>query len=274
MLYLENIKVETSISLIILGWLMNLISKSAIFFLSAIALLVSQSLFAAEYYPHWLYLFAGGGGSSFTVNGMDIRPKDSAGILTDTNDSEQGAALMGGVGFKFKSIPAGFNVEYIRQPTINYDESPVISGLTGVGDSMHSNLKSQGYFFNIFYDINIGNDYFVPYIDAGVGYENNKVTMRAVNLTTGISSTASNTKKGFAWQGGVGVHMKLINNIFFDLGYQYMKLGRAQWGPWSTGVNQNFRIVSNDIDSNVVYLTVNVFFGDQKENKPPTLIDT
>lgn len=246
--------------------------KSFCWIIGSFFLMASSIALSKGYYPHWLYAFVGGGGSAMRVSNLELRPKTTDATLTSKSTTDPGAAGFGGLGFKFKSIPIGFNIEYVIQPDLDYNSNPVYNGGTGTYN-MRSTVQNHAIFANLFYDFHLGNEYAVPFVEAGAGQSYNKVSMDATRTDAVFNTDRKITRKhSFAWDVGLGIHLKLTDNVFFDIGYKHFALGRAQWGPWSTA---NWRIITKDISADMGYLDITVFLlGNQHEDKPPMLINT
>jgi opacity protein-like surface antigen len=81
----------------------------------------------------------------------------------------------------------------------------------------------------------------IPYIGAGVGIAQNKVSGTTVTVTGGtVNSITGSSKDQFAWQAMAGASYYFSPTIALDVGYRYFHGGKAESGtvtgfPTSTG---------------------------------------
>jgi opacity protein-like surface antigen len=74
----------------------------------------------------------------------------------------------------------------------------------------------------------------VPYIGAGAGIDQNKVSGSTVTVSgTTVSNLTGSSKNQFAWQAMAGVSYYFTRNLALDVGYRYFYGGRAESGATS-----------------------------------------
>ncbi|MBR5154761.1 MAG: porin family protein [Alphaproteobacteria bacterium] len=81
-------------------------------------------------------------------------------------------------------------------------------------------FKSQSYMFVVYYDF-FPYTWFTPFVNAGIGYTNNKLTIR----NTSVDNTDNIKANSFTWSLGAGISAKITNRLNMDLGYRYYDMG-------------------------------------------------
>jgi opacity protein-like surface antigen len=242
-------------------------------FIGAVGVCCASSAMADDYYPNGVYLKAGGGFDYFHVRSMELSPSQSS-KLTSTSESAQGANYFAAAGYQFAVFPFALEIEALKHPTLDYNVSPIIQGSAGSGP-LTSHLKSYSalvntYYYFYFSDTDHG-PYFIPFLTAGVGVSQNKVSLTATELTSATPAYSVNKATyGTTWQAGLGLRTKITNHIFVDLIARHMDLGKVQWGPWGAS---NTSIKSSNITSEEALLGLTIFFGDETPPPPSSLIN-
>ena len=86
-----------------------------------------------------------------------------------------------------------------------------------------ANFKSQSYMFVVYYDF-FPYTWFTPFVNAGVGYTNNKLNIR--NDTVDVSYNIK--ANSFTWSLGAGISAKITNRLNMDIGYRYYDMGNGE----------------------------------------------
>ena len=74
--------------------------------------------------------------------------------------------------------------------------------------------------FVVYYDF-FPYTWFTPFVNAGIGYTNNKLTIR----NTSVDVTHNIKANSFTWSLGAGISAKITNRLNMDLGYRYYDMG-------------------------------------------------
>jgi len=132
----------------------------------------------------------------------------------------------GGIGYYFHDLlRADFNVSYRKEEVRIKNRST--SDFKGA-----SNIS---YMWNLYLNLTDKEDRFVPYLTAGLGYGTNKLNQNS--YTDGLLTyTPSGSKSGFVWNTGVGGLLRVTNNVFMDVYYRYIDLGKVTGNTTVTGV--------------------------------------
>lgn len=245
--------------------------KYTLFILLLLAYFFHNQSMANNYYPNGLFVKGGALFSNMNASGLSLIGS-GGGTLLDNSMRDQGTGFMVGAGYQFKIKPIAFDIEYYKRPNVSDTVPRDIQG--NAEQNLDSTIRNSSLLFNLFVDIRLGNDYFVPFITAGAGVAQNQTSTTATLFTTPFTvSKASKTIRNFAWQGGGGVRIKLTDNVFISGLYRYVNLGKTQWGPWQSPVGDR-TIKTNDFNSNEGLIALDIFFGNQqKPQAPPSLID-
>ena len=85
------------------------------------------------------------------------------------------------------------------------------------------NFKSQSYMFVVYYDF-FPYTWFTPFVNAGVGYSSNKLTIKNNSVDTTLNVKANS----FTWSLGAGISAKITNRLNMDVGYRYYDMGDGE----------------------------------------------
>ena len=81
-------------------------------------------------------------------------------------------------------------------------------------------FRSQSYMFIVYYDF-FPYSWFTPFVDAGIGWTNHKLTMSYP--VSGVKFKMDDDS--FTWSLGAGISAKLTNRLNLDVGYRYYDMG-------------------------------------------------
>ncbi len=81
-------------------------------------------------------------------------------------------------------------------------------------------FKSQSFMFVVYYDF-FPYSWFTPFINAGIGYTRNKLSIR----NTVVDVNYKLKENAFTWSLGAGISAKITNRWNLDLGYRYYDMG-------------------------------------------------
>ena len=81
-------------------------------------------------------------------------------------------------------------------------------------------FRSQSYMFIVYYDF-FPYSWFTPFVDAGIGWANHKLTMSYP--VSGVKFKMDDDS--FTWSLGAGISAKLTNRLNLDVGYRYYDMG-------------------------------------------------
>ncbi|MGD9152796.1 MAG: outer membrane beta-barrel protein [Gammaproteobacteria bacterium] len=239
--------------------------------LSTGLILCSQSAWAKYYWPNGLYVAGGGsfGYSIFRLNGTLAGSSTATLAKTKFKDGAAGFALK--VGFMPRSVPFQFEVAYNRFGNFSFNVNPLFSttGSVPAYNNITSKLKIETLFANGYYNISFYPKFW-PYVGVGLGGSKARTSLTATN-STGNTLSAVHRKTNTAFQAIAGVNIKAMNNVLIYLAYHFMDLGKAQWGPWSSGADQT-TLTSKTIFMHEGEVGVKIFLGDQTPYQPPTLM--
>lgn len=133
-----------------------------------------------------------------------------------------------------RQILNGFSAELELAHSLKHKYNYNLSeDIVSIKESGKARIRSTSLFINGRYKHEINKFPLVPYITAGVGYAQNKISNFTVNLDRGtvifpykVRGKATNN---FAWQVGVGGMFPLIKDrLYFDIGYKYRDLGKVK----------------------------------------------
>lgn len=85
------------------------------------------------------------------------------------------------------------------------------------------NFKSNSYMFVVYYDF-FPYTWFTPFISAGIGYTDNKLTIKNTSVDTTLNIKADS----FTWSIGAGISAKITNRLNMDIGYRYYDMGDGE----------------------------------------------
>lgn len=142
---------------------------------------------------------------------------------------------------KFKnksSIPFSASMGYRYSPNIRWDVNLTylpewdvdLSGKDSFSNNINTktSISSLSSSINGYYDFTNISDNFIPYVTAGVGFSINKMKdTDVVNNNKYIEKYAGSNRNNFLWKVGLGVTKSLNENVFFDLSYKFVSLGKA-----------------------------------------------
>ena len=86
-----------------------------------------------------------------------------------------------------------------------------------------SGFRSQSYMFVVYYDF-FPYTWFTPFVNAGIGYSNNKLNIR----NTTVDVTHNIKAESFTWSLGAGISAKITNRLNMDVGYRYYDMGDGE----------------------------------------------
>ena len=248
--------------------------KAFCLLLAAVSCLFVGQAFAKSYYPNGFFLTLGSVGSEMVISSISLRPKNSVKLKRDSLN-DHGVGVEAEIGYHFKSAPLTLDLEVTKRPNMNDDVADDIQDPTvATSENLVTKVENMTAMVNLFYDINLGNDYFVPFVIGGIGVSKTKGRVKATIQLSPTTVSASKTLQSFAWQAGAGLRIKLTANFFVSAYYKYVQLGKVQWGPWknpnSTYATRTLK--SSDFSSNEAIISLTYFFGDQTQLKSPSLI--
>jgi len=139
-------------------------------------------------------------------------------------------------------IAAGYRDFKYKHDSPTYDND-------GIAKENH-NLSLYTLMINNYYDFNITNDKFTPYIMAGAGISkpksNNASTQALYNDgTTATASEKIKASPAFAYQVGFGVDMKLAKNVNADFGIRHVNYGTVTM--IGDGAKTKAKLKSNEV---------------------------
>ena len=136
---------------------------------------------------------------------------ERSGVSNNVNDyivDKKRFLASGALGYRYEHFRAA--VEY----TWRKKNSGLVSGVTDV------KFNSQSYMFVVYYDF-FPYSWFTPYVDAGLGWSRNKLSLQ--NNLNGTGNKINETS--FTWSLGAGISAKITNRWNLDLGYRYYDMG-------------------------------------------------
>lgn len=239
---------------------------------SAGLILCSQSAQAEYYWPNGFYAAGGGvfGYSLFRLNGTLVGSSEATLAKSKFKNGAAGFGVK--LGYVPKTVPFYLEVAYSNFGNFGIDANPLFLTTTPVVpayNNVTSKLKVENLFANGYYNIPLYPKFW-PYIGAGIGRTKLKTSITATNATGG-SLVVSHSNTNAAFQAIVGVNIKAMNNVLVYLAYHFMDLGKAQWGPWSSGADQT-TLRSKQIFMHQAEVGVKIFLGNQTPYQPPTLM--
>ncbi len=150
-------------------------------------------------------------------------------------------------------LPLRTEIEYTLRYRFDYDNSPFTFVGAATQKGLQSNIQTHTVLFNFYYYIDTGTR-FVPYLGAGLGYALSLADTELTNKATGVVLSKETSTNNFAWAAKLGVVMQLSSAWGFDLGYQYIDMGKTRIGGFSDGVKLKIKDhTSHDIVLGVVY---------------------
>ena len=152
------------------------------------------------------YLAARAGGAKIEVDDSRSVSHGGSNYVIDKNRFIASGAL----GYRYKHIRA--EAEYTWRKK---NDGSLALGITD------AEFKSQSYMFVLYYDF-FPYYWFTPFVNAGIGYTQNRLKIR--NNTAG--TTVYNVKDNeLSWSVGGGISVKLTNRWNADFGYRYYDMG-------------------------------------------------
>lgn len=214
-----------------------------------------------SFYPNGYYMGGGIGFSSIDLNALNVKQGGQTLKNTSPGKEKQPGAFVK-FGYAFKSIPVQLGLSYQQNLLFKYKTNPLFNGRN---DQLSSKITTHVLFANATLNANFGFPV-IPFITGGFGMSMNSVDM---NYTNGSrSDKASKNTFHDAWQIGLGTHIRLTDNLLFDVTAYHQNLGKLRWGPW--GSNPTQEIDSDGLTANQAQLGLTYVFGDQ--HIPPSLI--
>ncbi|MGD9107660.1 MAG: outer membrane beta-barrel protein [Gammaproteobacteria bacterium] len=239
--------------------------------LSAGLILCSQSVWAEYYWPNGFYV-AGGGVFGYSLFHLDGTLTGSSTATLAKNKFKDGAAgFTLKVGFMPKPVPFQFEVAYSHFGNFTFNVNPLFSttGSVPTYNNIASKLRIETLFANGYYNIPFYPKFW-PYVGVGFGGARARTSLTATNAA-GNTLKVIHSKTNTAFQAIAGVNIKAMDNVLIYLAYHFMDLGKAQWGPWSSGADQT-TLTSKTIFMHEGEVGVKIFLGDQTPYQPPTLM--
>ena len=130
-------------------------------------------------------------------------------------------------------VGAGFGYQYgtgwRTDVTITYRPSYNLHQTDPAGTAYDSDVKSLAVMINGFYDIPLGMGPLRPFIGAGIGFTNNKLSdiswddCPSPGICQGKIPGGSETS--FAWQAMLGAAFNLTDSVIVEMGYRYFDAG-------------------------------------------------
>ena len=169
--------------------------------IAALAIMASSTASAAEYYASISGLYGKGGFKN----------------LKDTH----------GDSHKPNNKPKGFDIAFGSHITPETRAELAVGYTTSNAKGQAADKNNQKFDYKIkdetisfmlngYYDFNNSSD-FTPYLTGGIGYARNKLTLRENEITT----QKLTTKGGFQYQLGLGVDVKVAENVKIGVGYRF-----------------------------------------------------
>ncbi|MBR5598903.1 MAG: porin family protein [Alphaproteobacteria bacterium] len=137
---------------------------------------------------------------------------DKSGVDGYSNDNVINKSRLiasGAVGYRHEHWRA--ELEYIWRKK---NDKTIAQGISDVS------FKSKSYMFVVYYDF-LPYTWFTPFVNAGIGYTKNKLSIR--NNIYGVGYSAKNND--FTWSVGAGISAKITNRLNMDIGYRYYDMG-------------------------------------------------
>jgi opacity protein-like surface antigen len=129
-----------------------------------------------------------------------------------------------GFGTRYKWIR--LELEYLYEKTMQYNPSPVFTGLP---ESLSSTYTNQSVWLDIIYDFNKLNfPYFTPYVGALGGFAWNK-TRSTLYGGVGNGLAETHNRYGLAWGVTAGIRVPFWTRWFGYVGYKYLDQGMARY---------------------------------------------
>ena len=236
--------------------------------------LFNGQAFGASYYPNGFFASGGVVGTAMVISGITISPTSGSGSTVKRDSlNDHGAGIEIGAGYHFQRIPVAFYLEATKRANTKDKITGGIQGTTV--EDLILRVENMSAMANLIYDIHIGNDYFIPFVIAGAGFSQTTGRVKATTQLSPTSVSKSKTLRGFAWQAGGGIHIKLTDKFLVNLFYRHVELGKVQWGPWQNP-NASYAartLKSSEFYSNEAILSFTYFFGSQEQLKSPSLIN-
>lgn len=153
---------------------------------------------------------------------------------------------------KFKnksSIPFSASMGYRYSPNIRWDVNLTylpewdvdLSGKNIYSDNVNTktSISSLSSSINGYYDFTNISDNFIPYVTAGIGISINKTSDLEYFANNEYAGKAKGTSaNNLLWKVGLGVTKSLNDNMFFDLSYKFVSLGKTRSNS-GYGINYN-----------------------------------
>lgn len=131
------------------------------------------------------------------VADMQIKEKKS-----DLREFESDWFASGFVGYHFEFFRA--DVEYTYHPEREYNDKNI-------------KAKNQSVMGNLYFEPPF-RSWVQPYIGGGLG----------ANFHDTKVGSESDTNTSFSWQAAAGIGLELTHNVFLDLGYRYIDMGKGK----------------------------------------------
>jgi opacity protein-like surface antigen len=144
----------------------------------------------------------------------------SAAPFLDPTDSRLGQTMVGTLGIGIKS-------RWLRTDlTVDVAGAQKYRGTIAAADDVTARIRTTSILFNGYFDL--GSWYrLTPYVGAGAGLTNVRVSDYQSLLSPPFASTGSHSQWNFTVAGMAGVAWQVAPNVMIDLGYRYLNFGNA-----------------------------------------------
>jgi opacity protein-like surface antigen len=239
------------------------------------------ALSSSTHVPNGLYLSLGGSAGGYnmpkiTAERTSYPPKSID--LAKNQSSHFKYGYSAAIGYAIDTSLLRIELEYLntatkyhvyplfKEPLILDSNFIQITGFQG-------KAKNSTIFVNGYLDFTKRYSQIIPYFMMGGGFSSN--AMKWIGLPSGFTTwlSGTTTKSSFAFQGGVGSLIRVTDNIFADLSFRLLSLGKVSWKmDIPTTIPISYQMQSKNLFGYQAALSVTWFFGNQA-NPGPTLIN-
>lgn len=124
-----------------------------------------------------------------------------------------------------------------------------------LSDHLKSSISADVVFLSFYSDLDIS-DRFIPYFGLGVGLSKIKMNGdKTITISTQeiLSKKVSVSQNSLAYQFGTGVNFVISDNLYLDLGYRYLHLGKIPFVGTRTSNIKNTKIHSHNLLFGLMY---------------------
>lgn len=152
-------------------------------------------------------------------------------------------------------------IEYSQITNIKYaGQLFEVGDFTITPNEINSNINTQTLLVKIYNDLDLGYPV-IPYFQLGAGVGFNQTSGTAALFGFG-SGSVSGSQTGFAWDAGVGVKFKATENLFFDVGYEFLGLPNTrfnlnltdEFGDVSTASLKTSSVYANAVLASITWM--------------------